>query len=448
MNDLRRKISMVIVAVMVLLLIGGCASTTPPAASAAPAASGAPAASDAPDTSDAPPADATEDKGTIKIGFLTALSGNFAALGTDSMDSFKMYLEQHDNKLGGFNVEVVYEDDGTDPNTAYTKAQKLVNMDGAHILVGPSNTPTANAVISFIDDVGIPLYMATSGGDDIQGPNRSPYSIRQNFTSSQCMHPLGEYVANEMGLKTAAVLSYDMAFGYEVVGGFQKVFEENGGKVIYKVYVPQPTQDFSPYLMQLPMDDIDVFVYQVAGGDSLRIQKQLKEYGFIGKVPIVAGMMSTDESLLDQFEPETEGFITAMMYSRAAKNAANEKLNADFEAYTGRGASLYTAQLWTAAMVLDQALTNLTFEDVSDGLKVIDAINDVSLDNVPVGSISFDEYNQGIIDVNIRKVEMVNGVLQNTVVKTVPAVRQDWKWGLDAFFAQPYTKDYPATSSK
>ena len=53
-----------------------------------------------------------------------------------------------------------------------------------------------------------------------------------------------------MKLKTAATIADDFAFGYEQIGGFQRVLEDEGGKVLKKLWSPLNTPDYAPYIAQ------------------------------------------------------------------------------------------------------------------------------------------------------------------------------------------------------
>ena len=71
--------------------------------------------------------------------------------------------------------------------------------------------------------------------------------MRTGFSSSQPSHPFGEWACGQ-GYKKIAVIAADYAFGYEVVGGFQKSFEECGGQIIQKIWPPLGTIDFGPFI--------------------------------------------------------------------------------------------------------------------------------------------------------------------------------------------------------
>src|SRR3990172_5502672 len=69
-------------------------------------------------------------KPPIKIGYITSLSGPFASNGTDMKDGFALYLSEKNGVLAGRNVQLIVEDDETNPQSGLTKAKKLVERDG------------------------------------------------------------------------------------------------------------------------------------------------------------------------------------------------------------------------------------------------------------------------------------------------------------------------------
>ena len=72
----------------------------------------------------------------LRIGFLAPTTGIFAQIGKDMVDGFQMYLEEHKNKLGGADVKFIVEDEQGKPDTAVTKAKKLILQDKVHFFVG------------------------------------------------------------------------------------------------------------------------------------------------------------------------------------------------------------------------------------------------------------------------------------------------------------------------
>src|SRR4029453_13981900 len=75
-------------------------------------------------------------KGPIKLGFLTQMTGGGAAVGKDMSNGFMMYLEEIGSQLAGRKVEVIIEDTQGDPAAALTKLRKLAESDKVHAVAG------------------------------------------------------------------------------------------------------------------------------------------------------------------------------------------------------------------------------------------------------------------------------------------------------------------------
>jgi branched-chain amino acid transport system substrate-binding protein len=74
-----------------------------------------------------------------------------------------------------------------------------------------------------------------------------PHFIRTGWSSSQPSHPFGQWACDQ-GYKKIVAIGADYAFGYEVIGGFQRAFEACGGKILQKIWPPLGTKDFGPYI--------------------------------------------------------------------------------------------------------------------------------------------------------------------------------------------------------
>ena len=185
----------------------------------------------------------------LRIGYISPVTGIFAQVGKDMVDGFQLYLDEHGGKLGGADVKFIVEDDQGKPDLGVTKAKKLILQDKVHMFIGGllASTGYALAPVSTAEKT---LYISSvSSADDLTQRQLSkyPYFMRTSWTSSLPHHPLGQWACDN-GFKKVITIAADYAFGYETVGGFQKAFEDCGGKVIQKIWPPLDTKDFGPYI--------------------------------------------------------------------------------------------------------------------------------------------------------------------------------------------------------
>src|SRR5215468_12740715 len=130
------------------------------------------------------PANAAEE---LRIGYVAPTTGIFAQQGKDMVDGFQAYLDDVKSDFGGAKVKFIVEDEQAKPDTAVTRAKKLILQDKVHILVGGllASSGYALAPVSTAEKV---LYiLPVSAADDLTQRDlaKYPYIIRTGWSSSQ-----------------------------------------------------------------------------------------------------------------------------------------------------------------------------------------------------------------------------------------------------------------------
>src|SRR6478736_4895298 len=163
----------------------------------------------------------------LRIGFIAPMTGLFAQVGKDMVDGFQMYLDEHGNKLGGMDVKFILEDDQAKPDLGVTKAKKLVLNDQVQMFIGGVLASTGYALAPVSTEMKTVYIASIPAADDLtqRQADKFPYLI-----------------------------GADYAFGYEQVGGFQKTFEDCGGKIVQKIWPPLGTKDFGPFIPTIKAD--------------------------------------------------------------------------------------------------------------------------------------------------------------------------------------------------
>ena len=383
----------------------------------------------------------------LRIGYLAPLTGGLAQTGIDMRDGFLLYLEQHGNKLGGMDVKLIIEDEQGKGDVAVTKAKKLVLQDKVHMLIGGVLASTGYALAPVSTELKTMYIPSIPAADDLtqRQLKNFPYLIRTSWSSSQPNHPLGQWACDQ-GYKKIVTIAADYAFGYETVGGFQKAFEDCGGKIIQKIWPPLGAKDFGPFIPTIKADADAVFSLMV-GPMPAQFIKQMRGAGF--KKPIIGGGTSYDEFVLPFMGDEAIGDVSALHYSAALQTPENEAFVKAYRAKFGKVPSYYSENNYTTAMWLDEAIKKAggKFPGPEELIKIMVGIK---LDKTPRGPVSFDDMRNPVQNIYIKKVEKKKmfgydkDELWNTVIKTYPNVDQFWTYGKDKFLAQPvYDKNFP-----
>src|SRR5437762_3304940 len=192
--------------------------------------------------------------GPIKIGMLAPLTGPFAATGKDMVNGTELYLDEIGRQMGGRKVELIVEDDEGNPATALNKSRKLVEQDKVHVLTGGLLANVGYALQPYVDGQRIPTTFPVIAADDLTQRKPGKWIVRTGWATSQPMHPFAEWVIKNTKHRKVAFIGMDYAFGYETIGGFQQVFESQGGQIVQKIWTPLNTNDFAPFLSQIKRD--------------------------------------------------------------------------------------------------------------------------------------------------------------------------------------------------
>jgi len=381
-------------------------------------------------------------KGPIKVGFMSSLTGPLSPNGKDMLNSFELFLEEQGGKLAGREVKLIAEDDAGNPATGLTKLRGMAEGQEIQILVGPLSAAVGYAIRDYIDSKKLPAIFPIVSGEDITQRKRTPYIVRTGWSSAQPSHPFGKWVYDNLKYRRIAMIGYDFAFGWEVASGFQRTFEEAGGQIVQKLWPPLFTADFGPYIAQLKRD-VDAVYAVFSGADALRFAKQYEEAGLKARLPLIGGGTFTDEHVLRTMGDEVLGVVTALHYSAALNSPVNRKFVQAYEAKFKQVPSYYSEGTYVAGLQLKRALESIG-GDAENTERLVAALRKVELTDTPRGSIRFDEYGNPIQNIYVRRVERVGGKLQNTVIYTFQNVSQFWTYKPDEYLKNPvYSRDYP-----
>ena len=285
----------------------------------------------------------------LRIGFIAPMTGIFAQVGKDMVNGFQMYLDEHGGKLGGMEVKFIVEDNQGKPDAAVTKAKKLALQDTVNMFIGGVLASTGYALAPVSTELKTIYIASIPAADDLtqRQASKYPYFFRTGWSSSQPNQPYGQWACDQ-GYKKIVAIAADYAFGYEQVGGFQKTFEDCGGKIIQKIWPPLGTKDFGPYIPTIKADADAVFSMMV-GPMSLQFPKQLRASGY--KKPILGGGTSYDEFALPFMGDEVVGDVSALQYSAALETPKNEAFVKAYRSKYGKVPSYFSESNYTTAQL-------------------------------------------------------------------------------------------------
>ena len=386
------------------------------------------------------PARSFAQSGNVKVGLMTVKTGPLASGGIDMERALVQFMREHGNTLTGRKIELFVGDSAGVPAQARTKMQELVERDGIHAMIGPLAAAEALAADDYIRAQQLPT-LSVAAAEDMTQRKPNPWFVRGTSTSSQCAHPLADYCARTLKYKRMAVIADDIAYGHEMCAGFQRVFEDAGGRIVQKMFPPLTVPDYATYLAQMKTN-IDAIFLGFAGSNGFRWFKQFNEYGLRGKINVVGGMTAFDEAVLRNMGDEALGIVTSCWYSAELDNPINRKFAAAFRNDWKYDPGFYAAATYVEGAVLEAALQAVSGK-IEDKQAFMKALRATKVDTAR-GPVSFDEFGNIVGNVYIRKVERKEGRLVNTVIHTYPNVSQFWTYDPKEFLKNPvYSRDWP-----
>lgn len=288
---------------------------------------------------------------SLKIGFIGTMSGPAGALGQDQYDAFMLAVQELGGKLGGVNVEVIKEDDQLKADLGVELAKKLIEKDKVPIITGVTFSNVMMAIHKPITDAGVFLIGSNAGPTPVTGKGCSPMFFSTSWNNDALHEPMGAY-AQSQGYKRVYLMAPNYQAGKDAISGFKIQYK---GKPLDEVYTQVNQPDYSAEIAQLQAANPDAVYVFYPGGMGVNFVKQYQQAGLLGKIPLMS-TSTVDGSTLPALKEIAIGAITGSPYSPDLDNPENKKFVEDFQKKFNRVPSLYAAQSYDAAKLLDSAL--------------------------------------------------------------------------------------------
>lgn len=216
----------------------------------------------------------------IKIGIIASLTGEESNFGQSVKNAVDLAVENYNVQGGvlGKKIETIVYDDKADPSEAVLAFEKLVNNDKVNAVIGGGISATALPIAPLAAKYNIPMITPTAKHPDITKGYKPVF--RAGFTTEYEARGLAQFAYNKLNARKAAVL-YDISniYSTELAENFKTAFEAVGGSVTSYQAHPHGTEDFSPYLENIKMDNPDVLFIPNYYQLTALILKQVKESG-------------------------------------------------------------------------------------------------------------------------------------------------------------------------
>lgn len=288
----------------------------------------------------------------IKIGYIATMSGPAASLGRDILDGFNLGVKHAGDTLGGRPVEVIVGDDQLKPDVGVQVASRMLEKDKVDFVVGIVFSNVMMAVAKPITDAGIFLISANAGPSPLAGAGCLPNLFTVSWQNDQTHEAMGKYLQDQ-GVKRLYLMAPNYQAGKDALAGVKRFFQ---GEIVGEVYTTINQPDYAAELAQLRATKPAAVFAFYPGGMGINFVKQYAQAGLKEEIPLYGPAFTFDQTILEAQGEAALGALNTSFWSPDLDNPVNHKFVADFRHVYHRLPSLYAAQGYDAALLLDSAL--------------------------------------------------------------------------------------------
>lgn len=351
----------------------------------------------------------------IKIGVLTALSGNAANAGqhVKAADELAAEIINHPHpelgnlplaateglpNLGGVKVEIVFADHQGNPSAGQSQTLRLINQDKVAAILGAYHSSVAFATSAVAERYGIPYVVGDSVAVNI---------TTRGFKYLFRVTPIAPtFAANYMefleGMKKAghevnavAIVHENTDYGTSVGEVVNKAAESHGFKVVAKIAYNANTTDVAAQVLQMKEKKPDAVIFVSYTQDAILYMKTMKSLDFHPKMVIGDDSGFSDPSFIKTVGDIAQGVMNRSAWDIGKPGSATYKINEMYKAKTGDDLDDTSGRNMQAFFVLADAI-NRAGSTNPDAIRKALAATDLKPDQLMMGykGVKFDSTGQ------------------------------------------------------
>ncbi|MDT1064170.1 ABC transporter substrate-binding protein [Paracoccus sp. CPCC 101403] len=293
--------------------------------------------------------------GPIVLGHLTPRTGFLGPLGEYAVMAVDLAVEEI-NAAGGIDGRQlqILKEDSVNPQTASTKAERMIERDNVMAIVGEISSASALTIAQTAERAKRLFINTGANSDTLRGSDCKRHMFHVETQNVMYVNAEGQHLLQN-GLvegKRWYLLSADYAFGHDLSKGAHAFLGRHGGELAGEDLIPTDATDFSSFMLKIRDAKPDLVALNLAG---TQITSFLKQYGEFGLEFPLGGF----------------GFDTASAWAAGAENfrgtwpcvwnhqIQTEKSRAFVKAFTAKYGKPPENQAWgdyMAIQILAQAI--------------------------------------------------------------------------------------------
>jgi branched-chain amino acid transport system substrate-binding protein len=361
-------------------------------------------------------------QGTVKVGVISAYTGQFADTATQIDNGIKLYVKLHGDTVAGKKIEIIRKDTGgPNPDVAKRLAQELVVRDNVDILAGFTLTPEALGAAGISAEAKKLMVVMNAATSVVV--TKSPYIARVSMTLPQIAATMGTWAVKKGGVKKAYTMVSDFGPGIDAETWFQKAFKDAGGEIVGSVRMPVANPDFSAFVQRAKdLNPESIFVFVPGGAQPGALGKAFAERGVDpNKIKILSTGEPVDETAIKSLGDLALGRISAWHYDYNHQSKKNIDFVKAFNAEFNRNPDFFAVGGYDGMHLIYEALKKTGGK--ADGDSLIAAAKGLTWES-PRGPMTIDPETRDVVQtVYIRRVEKAGGNTVNVDIDKIDNVK-------------------------
>jgi branched-chain amino acid transport system substrate-binding protein len=348
---------------------------------------------------------------TVKIGYMTTLSGSAGIIGKQMQNAVKLAMEHTGGKLGGMDAEIVFVDDQRKPDVAKQLANRLIKSERVDVVAGVIWSNLLMAIHKPVTRSDTLLISSNAGPSPIAGEGCHKNFVSMSWQNDQTPEGMGKYM-QDSGVSSVYLMAPNYQAGKDMLSGFKRHYT---GDIVGEVYTKLGQADFQAELSALrAAKPAATFVFQ-PGGMGINFVKQWNQAG-MNDLSKLYTVFTVDGVSLPALKDTALGVIATQTWSPDLDNAMNQKFVADYKAKHGGYPSFYAAQAYDTMMAIDYAIGEAGSAD-TEAMRAV-----LASGNIPTtrGVLQMNSNQFPIQNVYLREVVLdSDGVATTKIIDTV-----------------------------
>ena len=316
----------------------------------------------------------------IKVGAVLPFSGGVELYGRQAKLGLDLAMKEINASGGilGRPVEIIYEDDKTNPDDAANATRRLIERDHVLAVVGPITSRNLNAIKPEIERAKTPLLYATN----YEGGACSRYIFAFSTVPNQELAQLLPYMNSTFG-NTYYLLGANHAWPQKMFQAAEPMISALGGHIVGKEFTTGNETDFTPLIARIAATKAKVLLFALKG-DGLNFIAQAHDLGLFKHTTVAfLGLSETD---LPVFQGKGQNMFVIVPFVASSDAPAARAFVAKVKAEADADATVsnYVMTHYNALMAVKAALEKAGKIDKES---MIDALEGLAIDS-PTGTLT------------------------------------------------------------